>query len=740
MSLIHELKRRRVFQTFALYIVAAWVIIQVAQAAFEAWEIPMHALRYLWIGLMLLSPMALFFSWRFDITAQGIVRTQPAGQGKLDDTRLKRSDYLVLAALVAVGAAILFQGFGRVQEEIEAQPPVAQVSEALEHSIAVLPFKNLDINAETGFFSDGITEEILHRLSTLKRLHVLASDSSFQFRDSQEGPASITRLLGVRYLLQGSVRRESDHVRVTARLVDASGFQVWSETFDRKLASIFVIQSEIARAVCSEIINEIVPQHELPAGRTTENMEAYNAYLVGRSLVDARSTEWQPKASAAFRQAIALDEGFAPPYAGLAAAMTLNTDFGPHWDEARALAERAVSLDPELANAHAVLGIIQTVLGDQERGLESLRRAIDLDPSLAIAYNWISIALRRLGLSEEADEYLRSGLEIDPLNSSLVRNVAFGESGDGNFERAEQLLLRLTHLPEPPARAFAWMAMVYRAWGLYDKAVEADKSNIRLTGEDIWVLAADYASLGMERAAKDWLALAGPIGPQVAYGVFQTWSDPSPGSKVLRDLENDAIIGTEDAPAYANLYGGLSYLHLGGFERGLELLEWSLNALQLEIRPDHPAGEIDLALLEEFTETGLLIDVIHQMAFAYRQVGQPDRAAALLAALDELYWADGKPAAAHPTWLGQTALQRALTGDLDGALSSFEAAVDLGWADYYRAVNNPTWSAALKGPGFDELMKRVKANIDRQRVAVEAADAEHDFGAEFDLLQAQAQD
>jgi TolB-like protein len=736
MPLLHELKRRRVLQTFALYIVGAWVVIQVAQAAFEAWDLPMQGLRYLWIALILASPLALLFAWRYDITADGIVRTPPAGEGEAEDLRLKRSDYAILAALLMVGGVIVFQGLGRVQQEIEAGPRQAAVTEGPENSIAVLPFKNLDAQADTGYFSDGVTEEILHRLSTLGRLHVLASNSSFAFRNSDEGPAGIAARLGVRYLLQGSVRRDQDFVRVTARLLDQAGFQVWSDSFDRKLEGIFAIQAEIASTVSSRIIAEIVPPSELPAGRTTDNMEAYDAYLTGRAFFDARTAGWKAKAGEALRRAIELDPGYAPPLAVLSATLAVNAGPGPHLDEALELAGRAVELDPLLAEGHAALGMLQTgLLGDPEKGLASLRRAIDLDPSLAIAYTWIALPLARLGMEEEASEYLRRGLEIDPLNPVLVRNRAFGESWRGSFAGAEQLLLRLTHLPEPPARAFPWLFMLYDAWGRHAAAIDAAKQGLRQhrTRSAAVMLAAGYARLGMETETDFWFAQDDSPTLQAVYEIFRHRTDSTRLRAELRRLQEPSAPDWADDPEYADFWSGLMYIQLGDFEPGIEHMERAL-----AVQPQAPGPErvgIDVAELDRYFITVDLVHALHQLAFAYGQAGRHDDARALLGDLQDYYWSEeSRTYPAHAAATASAALQRGLLGDRAGALELLRQAHGQGWAGYHDIVNDPVWAETLAAPGFAELLEQVKARVDEQRAKVEAADAEHDFVAEFETL------
>jgi len=318
MKVLHDLLRRRVIRLAGLYVVGAWIVIEVASVFFPAWGIPDTALRYLFIAAALLFPVALVFSWIFDITAEGIVRTRAAAPGEEVDLSLKGTDYAVLGALALIGIVVIYGSVQQVVEEVAEHPLTGAVVERIENSIAVLPFANLDTNPDTGYFSDGVTEEILHRLSATHALHVLARTSSFAFRSSEEGPAKISEILGVQYLLHGSVRRDADYVRVTARLIDQQGLQVWSESFDRKLEAIFVIQSEIASAVASQIVREIVSTGGTSEAYATEVFEAYDQYLIGREFTHSRTRDWPEKAEAAFRRALELDPDYAPALAGLA--------------------------------------------------------------------------------------------------------------------------------------------------------------------------------------------------------------------------------------------------------------------------------------------------------------------------------------------------------------------------------------------------------------------------------------
>lgn len=727
-----ELHRRRVYRLAGLYIVGAWLVIQVADMAFQAWGVPQTALRYLFIAASAMFPVALIFSWYYDFTFRGIVRTESAATSDTVDLRLKRTDYVVLTALFAVGLAILLGSADRIKEEIESVPIAAVEADRQEYSIAVLPFTNLDSNPDTGFFSDGITEEILHRLSTLRALHVLASTSSFAFRSSEESPARISEILGVHYLLQGSIRRDKNYIRVTARLIDDEGFQVWSESFERKLEGIFKIQTEIASTVSSQIINEIVPVQALPAGRTTTNMEAYSEFLVGKAFSDARTADWKNNAEVAYRRAIELDPGFAPPYAGLAMVLTVNTPMGPNWEEGRKLAEKALKLDPDLAQAHAIFGLILTAAGEPSQGAISLRRALELDSSLGNAYNWLAVALNKLGLWDEANATKNKGLSVDPLNPPLVANVSALESRAGNFDRAEQLILRLMDLPEPPAMAYWLLRGLYVDWGRLAEAVRVSKESVlRHPGnEDAWMLeqlALDYGALGMMEDTDFWKNMLLSRLPDdldmliFKYTLLRMRGADSKFVAELQQLASEADLDGGNMQAMRMVFVSLINIQLGNYEKGIEQMKSAIG--------------FDVTALARKFDTGDVIFVIHRVAFALQQVGRPGDSLKILRDLEtETGLGLIESDFSHPAGLEGIALHRALLKDRMGALTALQQAANLGWANYYDVVNNPLWAETILESEFLTLLKDVKVNIDRQRAMVEAVDAEQDFRAEVDRL------
>jgi TolB-like protein/Flp pilus assembly protein TadD len=719
-----------------LYIVGAWAVIQVAEVSFEAWGVPDSALRFLFIAAIACFPVALVFSWFYDITTKGIARTEKAGAGEAVDLSLKFKDYLLLAALLSVGGMILFDSISRVQNEVGSRPPTSHQGIVLENSMAVLPFTNLDMNVETGYFSDGITEEILNQLSGLKTLHVMASNSSFAFRDSQESPGEILQKLGVRFLLQGSIRREQDHVRITARLIDERGFQVWSEQFDRQLEGIFAIQTEIANTVAGKIINEIVPLSQLPEGRTTENMEAYDQYLIGRSFLDKRPPGWREQAEQAFRDAIAHDPEFSPPYAALAKAITVSTNPGPHWNEARSLAEMSLELDDALSEGHAALALVLMAEGNLDSATISARKAIDLNPSLGFAYNILAFALERMGREQEGHEARLKGLTVDPLNPPLVANVAETEMASGNYERAEQLLKRLLYLPEPPQLVYGSLITLYDSLGRFEDALDMAKQTKRVfaaRGEHccIDLIAWTYGHLGMTEAADYWMNQALEDGQlsmstmDLTYNLLTT-RDPNSelGRKMLEFVSQPGI--EEGLAGWPIAQLGLANIFTGNHETGARQLEYGIRLYQSQVTGNELREGIDVADISG-SEADVVM-VMQTLAYSYRQLGRLEEADAILKALSAAFDLRANP------------LHHALSGDPDTALETMRTMQEKGSAEYfgpgkyYEIIHSPMWAETIGHPGFPELLEEIKTDVDRQRARVEAIETEHDFRAEIEGL------
>ena len=388
--LFKELRRRRVFRTAAVYVVGAWLVMQVADVLFPGWGLPDSAINVLFFAAIVGFPLAVVFGWFFDVTIHGIVRT-PSLDEEGSDTpiSLQRSDYLVLGALVLIAGLIVYDATTDIVEtpRVEPAPEVAEAEvpeeERPDNSIAVLPFANVSADPDNEYFCDGISEEILHKLAVFDDLHVIGRQSSFAFKGSDYSIPKIAGLLGVQYLLQGSVRKYEDQLRITAQLVNDAGEQVWSRAFDRRLEDIFTIQTEIADVVATTVVPQIVPGHG-PAYEP--DLTAYHHYLAGREYVHERNI---PEAQRELAKAIEIDPGFAEAHAEYAVAKLMFLH-DPD-DKAKGLEaiDRAFQLQPGLVRAKAAEGLylIGNQPPDYERAEAILREVLAEDPAMSDAYN-----------------------------------------------------------------------------------------------------------------------------------------------------------------------------------------------------------------------------------------------------------------------------------------------------------------------------------------------------------------
>ncbi|MEJ2257957.1 MAG: hypothetical protein P8X98_13350 [Woeseiaceae bacterium] len=704
MKFLQEMRHRQVFQLVGLYVVGAWVVIEVASVFFPAWGIPDAALRYLFVSAAALFPVVVLFGWLFDVRRDGVFRTVKSPAGGFEASGLTGRDYGMLSGLTIVAVAVLAVTLMQVWNTIGAisvtvEPDVVRPP----NSVAVLPFANLDPNPDTGYFSDGVAEEILHRLAATRSMHVLGWRSSEAFRDSDLALAEISKLLAVEYLLEGSIRRDGQLVRVTARLTDESGVQIWSETFDRQLEAIFAIQSEIANAVASRIVAEIEAGGASPERRMTDNLEAYDEYLVGRKYAHDRLAGWHQEARAAFRRALELDPHYALAHAGLAYALFIMApDLSEDsFAEALAAAERSIDLDPALAEGHAILGLLQANLGPDslEQGIAHLRRALELDPSFSDTYNWLSLILRSVGKYEEADRLQEKGHEIDPLLPSMTANLAGRLSNDGDVDRALRILERHTHLPEMTNPILDGLTGINMEWGRYADA---------LGWYDGPRTAFACQALGLTRTADSRVA-AGPVASgeflfQVVLPVLHARGEHQPARERLA-----AFLERQDL-AYSDL-------PLIGFDQALVTLV-KAGALDEAIREYEsvPDSAPQTIMPPNYVIPGQ--DALNALAFAYQQTGFAGKAAELLAYRDDRIVR--REPLSSPHFLEPMALNALLSGNHDVAYELLSRAVDLGWANYYLAINDPRWGDALLQPRFARLLEPVQANIAKQRAQVEA--------------------
>jgi TolB-like protein len=437
MAFFAELKRRRVGKVAITYGAIAWAVTEACSVVLPALRLPDWTVTFVVFFLLVGFPVAMVLAWIFDVGPQGIERTEPlAGEPPATHLRLRVAyAAVVLLLMAALGYLLYERGFGR-----------AHAGQA-HSSIAVLPFTNLSGDPARDYFSDGMSEELLNLLARIPGLQVASRTSSFAYKGRNVDIREVGRELGVETVLEGSVRQAGDQVRITAQLVDAAtGFHLWSETYERRLEDIFQVQDEIAAAIVEKLRIELAPQEQRLAVRDkapTQNVEAYELYLQGRAAWKRRGEDNLKQAIALYQRALGLDPGFARAHAALASAYVVLPGYTrEEGDEARLLpmaetaARQALSIDPKIGEAHAVLAQMNAERGDLLDAESGFFFAISLEPHEPTPHHWYSLLLSRVGRLNLALEQARRAQELDPTSPVLAANLAGMYLMTGDDDRA----------------------------------------------------------------------------------------------------------------------------------------------------------------------------------------------------------------------------------------------------------------------------------------------------------------
>ena len=448
MSLFAELKRRNVIRVGILYLVSAWLLMQLTDVLSSLLPVPEWTGSLVVLLLVIGFFPTLVFAWVFELTPDGLKRETEVDHSQLTSSMAEQrtNTLIVILLIIAVGAVIVDRlvpeksapGKQNIDLADVAAPAAADSDSAVidEASIAVLPFADLSQQQDQRFFTDGISEELLNVLVRVDGLRVASRTSSFGFRDTSLNVSKIGEELKVRHVLEGSVRKDEQRIRITAQLIDAqTDKHLWSETYDRELSDIFAIQDEIANAIVGALVDELGIEQGtrivniVPA---TENLNAYELYLKGRDLFQRRVS--LPLSTNLFEQAIALDPDFARAWEGLAAVNLIIDDWVvsdiDHVPAAGAAAKKAIELDPSLSMPYAVLATTEAA-----GWLETFRNydlALANDPKNLTAFLWRGIAYREVGLFDKAIADLLTCLEFDPLYFTCKQHLALAYivSGD----------------------------------------------------------------------------------------------------------------------------------------------------------------------------------------------------------------------------------------------------------------------------------------------------------------------
>jgi TolB-like protein len=526
-----ELKRRNVYKVAITYAVVAWLLIQAASILLPTFEAPSWVMKAFVVFLAFGFILSVIISWAFEATPEGLKRTAdvpPDAATKLPTWSARKfAAFIVIVGLLAAGLFAYQLLHTRGAPMAEKSEPAATA----QKSIAVLPFLNESGNANDEYFSDGLSEELIAALAQIKELKVIGRSSSFRFKDRKEEPKTIGEKLGVRTLLEGTVRKQGERVRIVAELINAAdGIELWTRTFDRELKDIFAVQTEIAKAVAASLELTLLGAKDTVAPSTSTNsVEAHNAYLQGHFYFQRRNIDDYRKAVAFFDEAIRLDPNYALAYAERSELWTLMGDLTGEGKmmcpKAAADAEKAVAIAPELAEAHAALGWVRFFAEWKfEEGLRELKRAKELSPNNPTANDLLARVVVYLGQLDEAEKYARQAVQSDPLSSTARFNLGRVLFAAGKLEEADATGRKVVELQPAAAASRRWQVMVAVQRGDGETAVREAQLEPD-PGLRLHELALAYFVRGDRKAADDTLAdLIATGRDKLAYQIAQVYA------------------------------------------------------------------------------------------------------------------------------------------------------------------------------------------------------------------------
>ncbi len=459
-----ELKRRNVFRVGIAYLIAAWLLIQIVETLFPVFGLSDASVRLVVVLLFIGLPLSLIFSWVYELTPEGLKLERDVDRSRsvVHHTGKKLDRAIIVVLALALGYFAFDKFVLDPMRDVEREERVAKQarSEALvesygDKSIAVLPFVNMSDDAGNEYFSDGISEELLNLLSKIRALRVISRSSSFSFKGKGIAIPAIAEQLNVAYVLEGSVRKSGNQVRITAQLIEArSDSHLWSDTYDRNLDDVFAIQDEISAAIVEALKDRMgLEVDAAPNVTAAANAEAHEAYLRGRYLVVQRTPDTVGGAVREFEKALVLDPDYALAHAELAMAILLQT-FGDYGnldgpeaiDRATPHVQQAMTLDPILAEAHAAAGFLSLMQSKPEETLTHYQRAIEINPNYSIVYNWLGLFFNESGRYHEELAAYEKSLALDPLSTPAITSYLVALIDRNRLADADRELEKLAAL------------------------------------------------------------------------------------------------------------------------------------------------------------------------------------------------------------------------------------------------------------------------------------------------------
>ena len=519
-----ELKRRNVYRVAVAYAVVGWLLIQIATQVFPFFEISNAGVRLVLLLIIIGFPIALVIAWVFELTPEGLKRTEAVDLTKSITRRTGRKlDLLIIAVLLLVIAILVFQ---RLRPNI---PPAVWLPP--EKSIAVLPFENRSGDKINAYLADGIQDEILARLAKIGALKVISRTSTQHYKSAPENLSAIARQLGVENILEGSVQKSGDQVRVTVQLIKAAtDAHLWAEIYDRKLTDIFKVESEIATAIAETLQAKLTgAEQKAIAKRPTANPEAYELYRTGRFFWNKRTGADLQASLQYFDQAIVKDPNYALAYAGLAESYVLLGLYavgppGQSVPAAKAAARKALELDGTLAEAHSALGLTLALYDwDFAASAREFESAIEFNPNYATAHQWFGNSV--LLITGDFDRAIAEGkraVQLDPLSLVIIGDLGGDylmarryDEAIAEFQKALAMDARFYNARWQLGEALQLKGQLPEAIEEYKKTIK-EEENPRMLA----LLANAYASTGQRDEALKLLAQLDEVATRRYVGAY----------------------------------------------------------------------------------------------------------------------------------------------------------------------------------------------------------------------------
>ena len=658
-----EVKRRKVYRVAAAYIIAAGGIIQLASAAFPAWELPNWALRLVIVLLLVGFPIALILAWAFDVTPQGIRATPNVAVPR---TNRRRNIIMLVATGVIVSAIAGFFLLPRISS-----------ARKIDKSIAVLPFENLSDEKENAYFADGIQDDVLTNLSKIGDLKVISRTSVMQYKGAAKNVREIGKALGVSNILEGSVRRSGNKVRINVQLIDANSDQhIWANDYDRDLTDVFAIQSDLAHEIANALQAKLSDTEKaLMERKPTENGEAYLAFVQAHDLQCAVEDLGKLKQSEQlYARAIELDPKFALAlacYSQLESWIfhTFDPTRGPR-QKARALAEQALQLQPDLPEAHLAMGF-SYYYGDNnyDAALKEFEIAQRGLPNESGAYLALGAIQRRQGKWAESTANLEKAASLNPKDSWPLQNLAFNYQMLRNFDAANKTI---------------------------DRGLKVDPNGVGLWEVKSKLAIAEKGDLSVSEKAFQTVKSI-PLNDENKLRIVGSRADVF----LLERKYQEALREAESLPD--DLFGTAFSQHLSG---KYYLIGFARKALQ-----DEPAARAAFLKAKDLLEAQLkespdAADIHIQLAKVLAYLGEKDAALAEARRASELL-PESKDAFGGPEIAAGVAEVHAILGDNGRAIEILDGLLSRPSAVTVQSLKvNPIWDSLRNDPGFQALLNK----------------------------------